>query len=143
MTIVAIVLAAAVASALALIAWLVYRVVAASEQSADARVAQVATEAATERAGYELEVTQKALIAAGKRADALEEVIVDEINSTANPDLASTDVRSRLLQIAGKWREAAAARDPLPPEFDGPMPEAPANPGPDPADVRPVDAPDL
>jgi hypothetical protein len=126
-----VVLATTLLSAVGVIAWLAFRVVKAAEQEADARVGQVATEAESERTAYELDVTQKALTAANKRADALEEIIADEINDeNPNPDLARTDVRTRLLRIAGKWREAAATRSPLPAESEPavPAPAAPVGP---------------
>lgn len=134
MTAVAVTLAIAVASALALIAWLVYRAVGASDSEADARVAQVATEAELERARYETEVTSKALAAANARANALERVIADDLNTAPNPDLARDDVRGRVLRLAQAWR----TDDPLPASGDAAVPDDPA-PGPSGALLRPGD----
>lgn len=126
-----------------LIAWLVHGRMADKDQAADARVGQVATEAESERTAYELDVTQKALAAANKRCDALEEIIADEINGNPNADLGRTDVRGRLLRIAGRWREAASARSPLPATAGEGVPPSGATEGASAAALPGAVAPDL
>jgi hypothetical protein len=143
-TAVAIALAAALASTVWLVAWLTYRVVATSERDGDSRVAQVATEAVAERTAFELDVTLKALAAANKRADALEEIISDELNAMSpNADLTRIDVRSRLVRLASKWREAAAARNSLPAQPDPAVPEDGTASGSGPTVVSPDGLPDV
>lgn len=81
----------------------------ARDHEADARIAQVATEAELEREKYEHDQTKRALSAADARADALEEVLSDAINATPNADLDRADVQSRVLRIAQRWAAADAA----------------------------------
>ncbi len=90
---------------------------------ANERVDHANTRTELERKKFELEVTQKALAAANQRATALEEVLQDEINSSPNPDLARTDVRSRVLRLARKWSEAATTRSPLPADAGKAVPD--------------------
>jgi hypothetical protein len=140
-TLVAVILATTLASALGCIVWLVYGRLRDAERHADARVAQVQVEADLERRAYELDVTQKALVAANRRAEALEDIIADEIN--AGSGLSPGDVRGRLLRLARGWRDAATARSPLPPAADEPVPEAEPADGAGPAFVPAVGAPDV
>lgn len=111
-------LAVALAGAMAAIVSLAFGRVKDAKTSAkaytDERVDHANTRTELERRKFELEVTQKALVAANTRAAALEEVIADDVESAPNPDLKRADVRSRVLRIARRWAEAAAARSPLP-----------------------------
>lgn len=109
------VLAAALAGAVAAITWLAYRAVsgadrqvAAGDGAADARVAQVATEAELERVQFELETTKQALGRAAARAAALEEEMF-RAHPPPNTDLAPDDVRERVRRLAATWGAAEAA----------------------------------
>jgi hypothetical protein len=108
-----------------IIVWLVYGRIAAADQAADARVAQVDTEGHLERAQFELENVKQALAAVEKRAAALEGIIADEVNASPNPDLARDDVRGRMLRIARQWADADRERS-VPAEPDGAVPQASA-----------------
>jgi hypothetical protein len=113
-----------------------------SKQFTDERVEHANTRTKLERRDYELDVTQKALVAANKRAAALEEVLNDEVNRSPNPDLARDDVRSRILRIARQWSEAADARNPLPAATSGAVPEGTAADAAEPAGVHAEHDPD-
>ncbi len=113
MTAVAFALAVTLAAALGIIVWLVHGRVQDAANDGDIRVAQVSTEAEAERLAFQLDVTEKALVAANKRAEALEGIIADELNDPPNADLPAADWRGRLLRLAQSWRGAADARSPL------------------------------
>jgi hypothetical protein len=126
-TVAVVVLALVLASSLGLNGWLTYRTISGAEQRADARVAQVETEAIGERTAYELEVTQKALAAANLRAATLEEELAHAFEqSDLGAGLAASDARGRVLRLVGKWGEAARTRSPLPAEPDDAVPDEPA-----------------
>lgn len=93
---------------LGLLAWLFHRALGDSDQQADTRVAVTQLEADVERLMFELDQTRNTLSAERKRADALEEIITDEINGASGSPLQPGDVRSRLLRAAQQWREANA-----------------------------------
>lgn len=123
-----IVLAIALAGMAGVVVALVYGRVAAADQIASARVAQVMTEAESERTHFELETTKGVLASVEARASALEEIIADEINSMPNADLGRTDVRNRLLRTAQAWRSADANRLPAQPNPALPDNGAPTGP---------------
>lgn len=104
----AIVLAAGLCSALV---WAVYKLVRAVDTDADARVAQVATEAELERERYEHEVTMKALESARNRAQVLEEELAHDLADPypTSPALDAADVRGRVLRIARRWADQESA----------------------------------
>lgn len=127
---------------MSLLAWLTYGRIEDTKALATERVSHEKTVGQLERRSFELEVTQKALVAANKRAEALEEVLQDEVDSAPNPDLARADVRGRVLRIARKWAEAAATRSPLPAKPDEAVPDEGSTAAADAAGVRVVDDPD-
>ena len=127
---------------LSLLAWLTYGRIDDTKALATERVSHEKTVGQLERRSFELEVTQKALVAANKRAEALEEVLQDEVDSSPNPDLSRTDIRNRVLRIARKWAEAAATRSPLPANPDEAVSDKGATAAASPAGVRVVDDPD-
>jgi hypothetical protein len=107
-------LVAIVGTLLAFVGWLVHRALSAADQEGDSRVAVTQLEADVERMAFELEGTRQTLAAERKRADVLEQIIADEVNAPTGAVLAASDVRSRLLQQAKRWREAAAPAAPAP-----------------------------
>jgi hypothetical protein len=109
MTAVAVALAGIVAVQLGLLVWLVVRALTSSDQQGDTRVAVTQLEADVERMAFDLEATRGTLSAERKRADALEEIIADEVNAPPGLPLDARGVRDRLLRTAQRWREAAAA----------------------------------
>ena len=123
----AVILGSSLMTALGLIAWLVVRIVRAAGKEADARVGQVATEAESERTAYELDVTKRALEAANIRARTLEEELTDALDQPSLADgLDAADVAGRVRRLAERWREAAAARNPLPASPEPAVSEQPA-----------------
>jgi hypothetical protein len=109
--------------------------IAASTKAGDERALRMDANAKQERTAFELEQTKQALAAESKRADALEEVLRDEVNESPNPDLARTDVRGRLLRVARSWGEANRP--------GGSVPADPAKAVPDIATTERTDAPDV
>ncbi len=104
MTVAVVALAIALAGALGLIAWLVYRVFADARALADERQDRVATQGRLERVGFELDTTKAALTKAERDRDIFEEAA----NAAPSPVLPAGDVDGRLLQAA---QADAAARD--------------------------------
>lgn len=88
-----------------------------SDQLADARVAQVATEAELTLAQFQIESVKKALAAETARANAIEE-IAHAIKD--RPAVAPGDVDGWLLHFAARWREANHA--PAGPDGDPAVP---------------------
>lgn len=100
-------LAVALAVALPLIGWLVYRVVSAPGWLADERIAHVKTKAELERLRFELDTIKPKLAKAERDRDIFEE---EAANDVANPNagLARGDVLGRVRRAAEASR---AARD--------------------------------
>lgn len=84
--------------ALAAVVYLAIRVANQSEQLADARVAQAATEAHFEEAQYKLDQTQLALSSALKLTDAQAKELANAIGTPPNPDLPPDDIHDRLVR---------------------------------------------
>lgn len=93
------------AGSVAVNVWLTYRTVRGADKTADARVAQVETEAHLDRVQFELEQTKQALKAANARAAALEEILADD--APVSRDLSPADWKQRLLRITQAWGDAA------------------------------------
>ncbi len=125
MTALAILLGTAIVGALVLIAWLVYGRVAAADQAADARVAQVATEAELERAQFELEQRTQALAASERREDILQEAVADALDADPGAGLSHDDVLGRIMRLSAEWARSDRAGREVPAEPHEAVPSDP------------------
>lgn len=105
MTAAVVTLAAALAGAMSLLAWLTYQTISARTATAEEREDHVATRGDLERVRFELEVAKSRLADSEQLNAALQEVLAD-VDANPNRDLDPADVRSRVLRAA-----AQAARD--------------------------------
>ena len=107
-------LALTLGAALGCVVWAVRRGDTATDDATRARVGLYHTEAANERAAFELEHTRQALAAAQARIKALEVALDDAIKSTPlGTGLDARDALGRVRRVLQAWGGAAAARDPL------------------------------
>lgn len=95
-------------TSLGAIIWLTAGRISDREKLADARIAQVETEAHAERAAFELEVATKALAAEKKRTAALQEVLDDVSKAPIGIGLTERDWQTRLLRITQSWGDSEA-----------------------------------
>lgn len=119
----AIALAAAVGALVAMSLKYVGQVSDANDHATDARIGQHSTELELERRDFEIETIQRALVSVTKRAEALEQIIAEELNAS-NSDLDPADWRTRELRLAAAW--AAADSNRVRAAADRSVPEAPA-----------------
>ncbi len=123
------ILAATLAGSLGLTAWLVVTRVRAADQSADARVAQVATEGELERSQFELEQTKQALAQSEKREEILDAAIAEALNANAagGAALRPDDVLGRQRLLLAEWSRTSKAGREVPAVGERPVPaDAPA-----------------
>lgn len=100
------------AGSLALNGWLTFRTVRGVEGAAKSEIGATHFESALELAHFELEQTKRALVAVEARADALEEIIAEELNAHPNADLDRADWRTRVMRVAQQWgRSDRAGRE--------------------------------
>lgn len=85
------------------VVWLVWSRVSAADKAADARVAQADTQAELERVRFQLDGSDRSLVAARHLVTVLEQSLAQYINANPNGDLAADAVDERVLRIAREW----------------------------------------
>lgn len=126
MTVAVVALALALVGSMGVNVWLLYGRVSDKDKAADSRIAQILTEAESERTHFELETVQRALVASDHVIDGLEATLASYLNHPVNGDLAGDDVDGRVLRLAVRLGQAARAGRALPAEPAAPVPADPA-----------------
>lgn len=106
------VLAGIIATLIPVSAWLTYRLIKGSEDDADIRVAQEATEGLLAQAQFRITQLEDSLKSSKRRESILDQAIAETLNANPGAALSHNDVLGRIRLYTAEWaRESQTADD--------------------------------